>query len=240
MTASLMLRRPDRYHGAIKVREGCLVVNQETPFFLSYPRAEARGSGLGGTRSPNQLVRQFYEDLCEDVAQLVDRPYGSDIGFMDIEGLPGGMNWHTELIRALGTCQVLVALLSVPYLKSDWCGREWHAFALRNKVQEANISPNQGCIIPVRWAPIAVEIPPVVKDRVSIFRPKPTRRNPQLPQRYESEGLYGLLQTGEDDAVSEIVWHLAQLIQRIYYSQRLETREFELDELTNVFGEGEL
>jgi hypothetical protein len=235
-----MLWRPARYDGITGRREGCVVLNEETPFFLSYPRTNAKSGGRGGTRTSDQLVKQFYDDLCEDVAPLVHLPYGSDMGFMDIEGLPGGMNWHPELIRALGSCQVLVGLLSVPYLKSDWCGKEWHAFALRHRTSGASASPYQGCIIPVRWAPIAVELPAVVKDHVSIFLPKPTRRDPELPQRYAREGIFGLLRAGENDSVSEIVWQLAQLIQKIYYSQRLEPRQFEPHELMNVFREGEL
>ena len=52
------------------------------------------------------------------------------LGFMDQE-MPGGMQWADELLHAAGTCQVLVALLSAPYLKSEWCGMEWHAFSQR-------------------------------------------------------------------------------------------------------------
>jgi TIR domain len=235
----LMLRRPASYDGGTRRREGCLVLNEETPFFLSYPRIDAKLGDRGGERSSDRLVRQFYDDLCQDVAPLVHLQYGSDMGFIDIEDLPGGMNWHPELMRALGTCQVLVGLLSVPYLTSEWCGKEWHAFALRHKTSQASANPHQGCIIPVRWAPIAIELPAVVKDHVSIFTPTPTQRDPELPQRYRREGIFGLLQAGERDAVSEIVWQLAKLIQAIYYSQRLEPRHFEPHELENAFREGE-
>ena len=213
--------------------------NQETPFFLSYSRTGAQSAGRRNVRSSDQLVEQFYDDLCEDVAPLVHLPYGCDMGFMDTDGLPGGMNWHPELIHALGTCQVLVGLLSMGYLNSDWCGKEWHAFVRRHKESTATGNPNQGCIIPVRWAPLAGDVPAVVKDHVSIFSPKATRLNPDLPQRYNAKGIFGLMQTGEENAVAEIVWQLAQLIQKIYYGQRLEPREFEPNELRNIFREGE-
>jgi TIR domain len=215
--------------------------NKETPFFLSYPRTDAKSGGRGGARSSDQLVGRFFDELCAEVAPLVHLQYGSDMGFMDVEGLPGGMNWHPELMRALGTCQVLVSLLSAPYLMSEWCGKEWHAFTLRNRTtqQGAHASPYQGCIIPVLWAPIAFEVPAVVKDHVNIFSPKPTRRDPDLPRLYRQRGIFGLMRAREEDAVIEIVWQLAQLIQNIYYGQRLETRAFEPHELINIFRRGE-
>jgi hypothetical protein len=220
----------------------CRLFNEETPFFLSYPRTDAKSGGRGGPRSSDQLVRRFFDELCSEVAPLVHLPYGSDMGFMDVESLPGGMTWHPGLIHALGTCQVLVGLVSAPYLKSDWCGREWHAFTLRNRttVTGSNASPCQGCIIPVLWAPMAFDAPAVVKDHVSMFLPKPTRRDPQLPQLYERRGIFGLMRAREEDAVSEIVWQLAQLIQKIYYGQRLEPREFKPRELINLFSRGQI
>jgi hypothetical protein len=215
--------------------------NEETPFFLSYPRTDAKSGSRGGPRSSDQLVKRFFDELCSEVAPLVHRPYGSDMGFMDVEWLPGGMSWHPELIHALGTCQVLVGLLSAPYLMSEWCGKSWHAFTLRERttVKGGDASQYQGCIIPVLWAPIAFEVPAVIKDHVSIFVPKPTRRDPDLPRLYGQRGIFGLMRVREEDAVSEIVWQLAQLIQKIYYSQRLEPRAFEPNELINIFRRGE-
>ncbi len=214
--------------------------NEETPFFLSYPRTDAKSGGRGGPRSSDQLVRTFFGELCDEIAPLVYLQSGSDMGFMDIEGLPGGMNWRPELIQALGTCQVLVSLLSAPYLNSEWCGREWHAFTLRNRitVNGTNASPYQGCIIPVLWAPVPFEVPAVIKDRVTIFSPKPTRRDPDLPRLYEQRGIFGLMRAREEEAVSEIVGQLARLIQKIYYGQRLEPRAFEPHELINIFRRG--
>jgi hypothetical protein len=206
---------------------GSAVPEVETPFFVSYAHT--------GTDS-DQKAEQFFNDLCADVAPLVDLPAGADMGFIDAVGLRGGMHWRPELIRALGSCQVLIALLSVPYLRSDWCGREWHAFSLRDKdpLPGTKASPHQGWIIPVRWAPIPFDLPAVVNDEM-IFRPQPTRREPDLSARYEQEGLFRLLQAGEEDSCGEIVWQLAKLIQKIYYSQRLRPREFKSHELIDVF-----
>ncbi len=211
------------------------------PFILSYPRTDKKSGARGGPRSSDRLARTFFRDLCDEVAPLVHRPFGSDMGFMDVEGLPGGMNWHPELIYALGSCQVLVGLLSAPYLNSEWCGREWHAFTLRDRktVQGANASPYQECIIPVLWAPIAGEVPAVVSEHLGVFMPEPTRESPDLPHLYEQRGVFGLMRARKIGAVSEIVWQVAMLIQKIYYSQRLEPREFKPDELINIFRRGE-
>ena len=215
--------------------------NEETPFFLSYPRTDAKAGGRDRPRSSDQLVGRFFDELSAEIAPLVHLPYGSDMGFMDVEGLPGGMNSHPELMRALGTCQVLVSLLSAPYLMSEWCGREWHAFTLRKRTTIAGVNapPYQGSIIPVLWAPIAFEVPAVVKDHVSIFLPKPTRRDPDLSRLYAQRGIFGLMRAREEDAVSEIVWQLAKLIQQIYYGQRLEPRDFQPNELSNIFRMGQ-
>lgn len=217
------------------------MLNEGTPFFLSYPRTDKNSGSLGGPPSSDRLVQTFFEELCANMEPLVHLPTGSDMGFLDVEGLTGGMDWHSGLMHALGTCQVLVGLLSVPYLKSQWCGREWHAFRLRTRtaVAGANAPWYQGCIIPLRWAPIALELPAVVHERVNIFTPKATRRAPELPLLYGQEGIFRLMRAGEEEAVSEIAWQLAKLIQKIYYGQRLEPREFKPNELINVFEEGE-
>jgi hypothetical protein len=214
--------------------------NEETPFFLSYPRTAAKSGGRNGPRSSDQLVRTFFGDLCEEVAPLVHRPFGSHMGFIDVEGMPGGTNWYRELVHALGTCQVLVSLLSEPYLESEWCGREWHAFTLRKRtpIQGVNSSPFQECIIPVLWAPMARDVTVVAKGEVNIFLPQPTRRHPHLPPLYEQRGIFGLMRAREQGAVSEIVWQVAKLIQKIYYGQRLEPREFKPHELINIFRPG--
>lgn len=201
------------------------------PFFISYAHA--------GTDS-NHAAERFYHELRGDLQPLVGVPVGTGMGFFDSAGLRTAVRWRHELAAALGTCQVLVALLSVPYLKSEWCGKEWHAFTLREREQRqgANSTRNQGWIIPVRWAPIPFPLPALVRDEVQIFRPKSTRTQRDLPERYEEEGLFGLLRMGEEDAFRDVVWDLAKCIQQIYYSQHLKPREFVPDELKNVFEGG--
>ena len=135
------------------------------PFFISYAHA--------GPDS-NNAAERFYHELRGDLQTLVGVPVGTSMGFFDAEGLRTGVRWRDELTDALGTCQVLVALLSVPYLDSAWCGKEWHAFNLRERelLPGANGFKNQGPIIPIRWAPIPFDLPPVVKDEAQFFKPQ--------------------------------------------------------------------
>ena len=209
------------------------------PFFLSYAHTDVSSGSPAGESSPDNLVRRFFDDLSQDIASLIYLSYRSDMGFMDDAGLRGGVHWHPELMRELGTCQVLVVLLSVPALMSGWCGMEWHAFLLREKetVEGANAFPNQGCIIPVRWAPIAIEPPAVVKDE-QIFKPQHNSKEPDLPDLYRWEGILGLLRRNRTDSYKVFVWELAKHIQKVYYSQRLLPKEFKPGELRDVFQEG--
>ena len=199
----------------------------QTPFFLSYAHT--------GFES-DKLAERFYEELCRDLQTLVAPPVGARIGFFDQGGMEPSLRWDEELATALGTCQVLVALLSVPYLRSEWCGREWHAFTMREResIPNASGSPPLGHIIPVRWSPIPFKLPAVV-DQVDFFTPKATPAEPDLTQEYETEGIFRLLHTGDDKAFGEIVWQLAKAIQQTYYGQRLRPKRFISVDLRNVF-----
>jgi transcriptional regulator with XRE-family HTH domain len=198
------------------------------PFFISYAHA--------GPDS-NQAVERLYNELRGNLQTLVDRPVSASMGFFDKEGDGPAIRSRPELTSALGTCQVLVALISVPYLNSEWCAKEWHAFTLRVRDPQPGASL-QGPIIPVRWAPIPFNLPAAIKDEVQIFKPQGTKGQPDLSRWYEEEGLFGLLRSGQEEAFRDIVWELAKYIQRIYYSQVLRPMNFTYDNLKNVFEGG--
>ena len=96
--------------------------------------------------------------------------------------------------------------------------------------------PHQGCIIPVRWAPVPFPLPPLIAN-AQIFTP-PRTPEPDLPELYEENGVFGLMTTGRDNYYKIIVWELAKLIQKIYYSQRAVHRSFDHKKLRNVFPGG--
>lgn len=147
----------------------------------------------------------------------------------------GGTHWLDELLHAAGTCQVLIALVSAPYLSSEWCGREWCAFSRRTprSVDGTAAALRQGHIIPVLWAPVHFELPPPVGAE-TIFSPAPTPK-PGLPAEYKANGVYGLLRMEQKDSYRIVVWQLARLIAKVYYSQVLESLEFKLEDLKNAF-----
>jgi TIR domain len=210
-------------------------VSNLRPIFFSYAHA---GEEL------DRAAQSCYEELTSILQGLVKPPDGTGMGFFDIAGLPGGTRWEPELVAALGHCQVLVALLSPPYLKSEWCGKEWHAFTMRDKVprkeneqgQSVTTVENQDPIVPLRWAPVPFALPAEV-TRSQMFRPKQTDTYKNLPQQYERFGLFGLMYQGEKGAVRAILWDLAVRIQEIYYSHELLPRHFKPNELKNVFDE---
>jgi hypothetical protein len=214
--------------GAWAERGVIRVVASLPPFFISYAHT--------GERS-NAAAEKFYHQLREELQPLVAPPVGTYMGFFDVVGLPTGVRWPDELAHALGTCQVLVALLSVPYLKSEWCGKEWYAFTERKaeRVPEADIPEHQSPIIPVRWARIPFKLPPSIGEEVQIFRPNNSREHPDLAERYDHEGLYGLLSRGDEEGFKDAVLDLASYIQRIYYGQELLPKPFKPEDLRNVF-----
>ena len=76
------------------------------------------------------------------VGGLTVRRPGADPGFMDLSMNPGS-EWRGELLEAVGTCKVFVALLSPSYTASEWCGKEWDAFS-RRKVTGGDPGGNTG------------------------------------------------------------------------------------------------
>jgi TIR domain len=205
-------------------------VDPATPlFFLSYAHSRFRNP------EPNRWFRQFFDDLQENVAELVSRPAGSDPGYMD-RSIPGGAPWTPELLRIIGTCQVFVALLSRPYLDSPWCAREWHAFVQRRVVShpQGKVS-DQTAIISVMWTPLRDEEIPFAVSRVQRFLPPPVA-NADIATHYEQEGLLGLLKL-DNDAYRAVVWRIAQRVAEINYYFRVEQGQFKYSDLRDTFKE---
>lgn len=183
-------------------------------FFLSYARTVKGPTGVG----PDQHVRQFFHDLTENVGQLVYRGAAVPAGFMDQE-MRGGMNWPDELMHAVGTCQVLVALLSPRYLRSEWCRREWDAFlqcGAQGQAPEGTLSSRHRCIVPVLWAPLHEDLPGHISP-TQLFSPD-SAPEPATPDRYRGNGVFGLMRMSYLRESYEIVaWQLAMRIADIFH-----------------------
>ena len=204
-------------------------------FFLSYAHSAEIKQHQGNRHERNWRFATFFDDLSENVAELVSRPAGSDPGYMD-RSIPDGRRWTPELLAAIGTCQVFVALLSPLYFQSPWCGLEWHAFSERRVISyPQGMVSNQTAIIPVIWAPIREKEVPAAVGQVQMFYPRGVP-NANVAAQYQSDGIVGLLQV-DDVAYKAVVWRLAQYIADLHYNHRVEPRTFKIDDLRNAFEE---
>ncbi len=211
-------------------------VQRRTPvFFLSYAHP-GKSRRQGPPREANKLVLSFFDDLSDNVALLVARPAGADPGFMD-GSVPAGGRWTSELLTAVGTCQVFVALLSVPYFSSPWCGREWHAFAQRTVVRHsATDSEYRTGFFPVIWAPVSPDQVPVPIQNIQRFSPAGLP-DIDIREQYETNGVFGLTKIRGHEAYDAVVWRLAQCIADFLRYHRVEPRTLAKDELHDIFRE---
>ena len=188
-------------------------------FFLSYSRPD-RFRRVGPPREPNRNVIRLFDELNELVNELIGSPVGREPGFLDL-GRGGGELWQKTVLQAAGTCQVLVCLVSHPYLfQSDWCPREWDVFARRRVLPRGD--PGLGvesAVIPVLWTPFDEELPPPVAA-VNLFTPTGLP-DEDYTARYLADGLLGLARTGQTAIYEAIVWKLAMHIQRIHCRYRV-------------------
>ncbi|MEV4756103.1 TIR-like protein FxsC [Micromonospora sp. NPDC049559] len=192
-------------------------------FFLSYAVVKPPRRSTVGPRDPNANVLELFAELSVHVNHLVSRPTGADPGFMD-RTMRGGERWNAELLEAVGTCQVFVALLSPAYLDSEWCAMEWDAFASRKvHKRDENSSDRESCILPVSWSPMDSAPLPDSTGLIQRFSPEGTPDDSIVPQ-YQQEGLYGLLSMRQEVTHGVIVWKLAQRIVQLSRSHWVEPR----------------
>ncbi|MET7880442.1 TIR-like protein FxsC [Micromonospora profundi] len=202
-------------------------------FFLSHSRARVSWA----TGKPPDYVSRLFEDLSVHVSELVGPVTGVDPGFLD-SSIAGGELWNPELLQAAGTCQVFVPLVSSALLSSEWCGREWDAFSRRRIVpRHSSASAHETAIVPVTWSPTnGTPLPRVLRD---IQRFSPTAMpDPAIAERYQRNGVYGLLTMGWEPEYRAVVWRLAQRIVAIHRSYLVEPWvPASVDELSNRFAE---
>ncbi len=189
-----------------------LVQDDQRPyFFLSYARSKLHREGRN---DPDRWVNKFYQDLCDDVAQVTGSAHP---GFMDRE-MPAGTEWPVQLSNALATCRVFVALYSPGYFHSDYCGKEWAAFTRRIEMHAAGGSAPP-LIIPALWTPVDDdELPHAVRNTQYV--------QADFPSAYRAEGLYGIMKLNRyRDPYRQTVLKLARLIREVANGTPLVTCE---------------
>jgi hypothetical protein len=196
-------------------------------FYLSYARAD---HGVTNAR-----FFDFFEELSENVAQLVSVPAGIGTGYMD-RSIASGTQWTPELLNAIGTCQVFVALLSAPYINSLWCAQEWSAFSQREVVPRSGEAAQNTAIIPVIWAPFAEKVTPPTIDAIQRFSPNGLR-DLDIVRQYHVYGMQGLMQAGLTGSYQTVVWELARQIATVHRSHWVRPQTFHENELHDIFRE---
>jgi FxsC-like protein len=97
-----------------------------------------------------------------------------------------GVKWPGELAQALATCRVFVPLYSPRYFDSEYCGKEWFAFARREVNHKAMGNETTGAIVPALWANVGpASIPDVAKSI--------QYEHYDFGTRYTTEGFYGII-----------------------------------------------
>jgi hypothetical protein len=195
-------------------------------FFVSYARTRAA-----------DLILEFFRDLSNHVQELVGRTAGADPGFLD-RSMAGGQRWAPEVLRAVGTCQVFVPLISPSLFESKWCAYEWDAFSQRKVLNRATRAPDlETAILPVIWSlPDSTQEPTVVRW-IQRFSPSGLPDS-TVASLYEREGIYGLRSLNMDSAYRAVVWRLAQRIAGLYRSHFVTPMTFaDIGQLRNVFTE---
>jgi TIR domain len=206
-------------------------------FFVSHANARNADTGTPATVSKDPFAT-FFTDLSENVSQLVYRPTGADPGFID-RRMRTGVRWEQEILTAVGTCQVLIALVSDPYAHRPWCGKEWDAFTRRRTWRRADrLLVEAQCVIPVIWAPSPDESRPKAIATRQLFVPD-RLRNARIGEQYVAEGIFGLLRV-DPEAYEVTVWRLAQEIQERVFSYWVEPSiPTDIGALRNLFAEEE-
>jgi hypothetical protein len=226
--------------GGLRVTEAFEEDDPAAPvFFVSYWRPKPPLHGVGPARAANRFVTRFFDDLTADVNDLIGPVPGRDPGFLDVAG-DGGERWERRLLRAAGTCQVFICLLSAPYLfHSPWCAREWDLFTRRRVTARGDgADPDLTAVVPVLWTPISTAVPRAVAD-VNVFVPTGLPRA-EFAAAYLAEGLLGLLKTDQEAVYQATVWKLARHIVRIRQDYRVEPLHLDnAKDLRTTFERGE-
>jgi FxsC-like protein len=151
-------------------------------FFLSYARTPKRDAV--DREDPDRWVYKLYRDLCDVILQLTDAR-AEEAGFMDRENKLGA-EWSPELVNALQRCRVFVPLYSRRYFESNYCGKEWFAFARREVTNRARRADAVSAIVPALWTRMNAGTIPHVAQSVQFD-------HAVLGERYSTEGFYGIM-----------------------------------------------
>ena len=192
-------------------------------FFLSYAREDA-----------NPYLRQFYEDLSEEVRALEGLDRDVTVGFFNGQEIEPGRFWDEAVAEALSSCRTFVCLLSRAYVNSVYTGKELEAFRRRLQASGQPTPPpadgqTPSPIIPVLWcSPESLAHLPAVLSRVQ-------QTSEAFAGVYDEEGLYYLMKLNRyRDEYRDFVRHFAEVVVKSGRSQPLDAGSAALPSLSEV------
>ena len=198
-------------------------------FFLSYARTPR--FDRNSPADPNVWVHKLYEDLYDEVLQLISSP---NAGFMDRE-IRLGAKWSEELTTALATCQVFVPLYSPRYFASENCGKEWLAFSKRVLDQRAAMPGTRMAIVPALWVPVGEESLPEVAKAIQF-------NHHSLGDMYGRVGFSGIIKLSrfKDDYVMAVQGLARRIVEVANNTQIRPGRHTDFDTSASAFGNSEV
>ena len=131
-------------------------------FYLSYAR-----------ESEDVFAERFFDDLSDAIRAKAGVAPDVAVGFIEPDEPRAGDVWNGAVADALLKCRTMICLYSPAYFKSDYCGKEWQIFRMRQRLyaereraagrQDAAWPPS---LKPVPWIPLSSPemIPEAVAD----------------------------------------------------------------------------
>jgi hypothetical protein len=98
---------------------------------------------LSYTREKDPFVGSLWGKLQDQVRLRAGR---SASIFKDTEGIMTGDNWSDVLISEVKSAKIFLFLLSVPWIQSDWCVKEYKLF-------KESMTPKKK-LFPIEWVPV--------------------------------------------------------------------------------------
>jgi FxsC-like protein len=150
-------------------------------------------------------LQRFFNDLASEVRNHVGGELDA-IAFRDRVSMKAGSEWPEGLLDAVKTSQVLVYLLSIDYIQSDYCGKELQAFLERIRSFKA-ANPNGPFPLflqPVIWVPVSGTLPQVL----GAIQPE----DDEFPLEYSTKGLESLAKLKDKTAYNRCVETIAKRI----------------------------
>lgn len=137
-------------------------------------------------RADSALVAEFHAKLEQEVQIKRGRTAATE-GFLDTRSLGFGAPWRPQLVDAVGTTRLLIALLSDDYFDSEWCGREWAVMEERARRASQAGGRAPVAILPLFWVPVTRRLP----DRVADLQ----YRAPRLGDAYANSCLIDVMRS---------------------------------------------